>query len=345
MPPERTKELVDQLRTWYRAGTTRQMDLASALGLSRQSLAEILSGRNGLTGEQAIAINSFLSDKHMNTKADYRAHLERINKKHEAHKDPLTLNEAWEQIDELHARLYPDAEPLKYEDYPKPLKAAQEMAAELDAQLKAQSVATSTPAGAIAITPALTEPTDTPAIERPAVRQTELKTRMAEFRPPAQPLTEPDTNIMTIAELRCALQNEKDVHLQSVYYQELKRREPLTANGRSSNAPSGTTLVSTAELEQLQCSVEKSRSLHGGKREQVGVSNLKQSLAAKASLPDAGSLAFIVRPETPLTEIDQLRVELNAEKDSAKRTALYKRIKTLENDAKLSNSRARLRGA
>jgi transcriptional regulator with XRE-family HTH domain len=63
--PERTKELVDQLRAWYKNGTTRQMDLAAALGLKRQQLAEILSGRNRPTGEQTLIIQDFLKDKPM----------------------------------------------------------------------------------------------------------------------------------------------------------------------------------------------------------------------------------------------------------------------------------------
>jgi plasmid maintenance system antidote protein VapI len=245
MPPERTKELVDQLRTWYRAGTTRQMDLASALGLSRQSLAEILSGRNGLTGEQAIAINSFLSDKHMNTKADYRAHLERINKKHEVHKDPLTLNEAWEQIDELHARLYPDAEPLKYEDYPKPLKAAQEMAAEMDAQLKSRSTAPkpSPSTNPLPVPPAIqSPPAPKPETQLPAARTaTPLPTTAWErevlraHQAATADLSSEPLDKQSIPQLRSALNAEKDPTVCADIYRHLtERKDEIAALNRDS---------------------------------------------------------------------------------------------------------------
>jgi hypothetical protein len=114
MPPERSKVLVDQLHAWYKAGTTRQMDLAAALELRPQQLAEILAGRNGLTGEQALAINSFLESQSMATATSQR----RLNPSHQRPTsqaddepldpmtdEPLTLYEASEVIDALRAKL------------------------------------------------------------------------------------------------------------------------------------------------------------------------------------------------------------------------------------------------
>jgi DNA-binding XRE family transcriptional regulator len=65
MPPERTKELVDQLRAWYKAGTTRQKDLANLLGLTPQALNEILAGRNQPNSETALRILEFLKEQSM----------------------------------------------------------------------------------------------------------------------------------------------------------------------------------------------------------------------------------------------------------------------------------------
>jgi hypothetical protein len=66
------------------------------------------------------------------------------------------------------------------------------------------------------ITPAPTLSTPT-AIEPPSA-----PTLVAQL-PAASTAT--STDVMSIAELRCALQNEKDVVLQSVLYKELKRRD------------------------------------------------------------------------------------------------------------------------
>jgi hypothetical protein len=65
MPPERAQELVDQLRSWYKTGTMRQMDLAAQLGLKPGQLNEILGGRNRPTAEQILIIQDFLKESSM----------------------------------------------------------------------------------------------------------------------------------------------------------------------------------------------------------------------------------------------------------------------------------------
>jgi hypothetical protein len=108
MPPERTRELVDQLRTWYKNGTTRQMDLAAELGLMPQQLAEILAGRNRPTAEQILTIQDFLKDKNMSIRlapgqkrrtSDDDEPLDHLTA------EPNTLAEARDMVDALRAEL------------------------------------------------------------------------------------------------------------------------------------------------------------------------------------------------------------------------------------------------
>ena len=300
MPPERTKQLVYELEAWYRSRNVRQKDLASALELTPQALSEILALRNRPTAEQILIIQDFLKDKNMSIR------LAPGQKRR-------TSND--------------DDEPLNFlTDEPNTLCQAREMVDALRAELKSK------PAPAIAITPAPPEPTDSQPAPQ-AIQPIPAPAPKPTVHLPAASMATPSIETLSIAELRCGLQNAKDASQQSVYYQELKRREPLTSKARDFHAPPGMELVSTAEMDALQRAVEKGRS------------RTRQSLAATSATPAAGSPVFMIRPESPVTALDRLRCELNAEKDTAKRTALYKQIKGMEQDAKLSNPRARLRGA
>jgi transcriptional regulator with XRE-family HTH domain len=310
MPPELSRQLVFELDAWYRSHKVRQKDLATELELSPQQLSEILSMRNRPTADQILNIQTFLLKE---IPMSIRTSTVRTRR---------TAND--------------EDEPLNFlTDEPDTLCEAREMVDALRAELQLRSQA---PASAGIVIPPADAPTTSvgdPRANAPADPGAHaprtIQPKPAVQIPTAAQAENPET--MSIAELRCGLQNEKDPNQQSIYYQELKRREPLTVSGRSSTVPAGTTPVPTVEIEQLQRVVEKSRSI------------TQHSLTTKAAMPAVRSPAFIVRPETPLTAIDQLRVELTAEKDSAKRTALYKRIKGMENDAKLSNPQARLRGA
>src|SRR6267154_2651676 len=61
----RTDELVEQLRIWYRSHGARQKDLATALGLTPQALAEILGKRNRPNSETTLRILDFLITENM----------------------------------------------------------------------------------------------------------------------------------------------------------------------------------------------------------------------------------------------------------------------------------------
>ena len=65
MPPELAPIIA--LRTWYENHDTKQKDLAAALGLSPQQLAELFSGRNKPTGVQLLKIQDFLNVQTMNS--------------------------------------------------------------------------------------------------------------------------------------------------------------------------------------------------------------------------------------------------------------------------------------
>lgn len=65
MPTE--KEIVDELRRFYEGGGMRQKDLAGALDLNPQQLAEILATRNRPTAAQILRIQEFLKDKTMSS--------------------------------------------------------------------------------------------------------------------------------------------------------------------------------------------------------------------------------------------------------------------------------------
>jgi DNA-binding XRE family transcriptional regulator len=102
MPPERSKQLVDELRQWYETHSTRQKDLAAALELSPQALNEILAGRNRPNGETVLRIVEFLETNNMiqvfTPKPDRPASVNHPDQ-------PRTLHEARERIAELNAQL------------------------------------------------------------------------------------------------------------------------------------------------------------------------------------------------------------------------------------------------
>ena len=61
--------------------------------------------------------------------------------------------------------------------------------------------------------------------------------------------------------------------------------------------------------------------------------------AAPNPAPSTRSTDMVIRPEKPVTELDRLRVALNAEQDSEKRAAIYRQIKQVERDARANESR------
>ena len=101
MPPERSKQLVDEIRAFYATGTMRQKDLAAALVLSPQALNEILAGRNQPNSETTLRMLEFLQTMKpqlVDPRATPRASTRDPN-------EPKTLQQAKEMIEALRAQL------------------------------------------------------------------------------------------------------------------------------------------------------------------------------------------------------------------------------------------------
>jgi DNA-binding XRE family transcriptional regulator len=101
MPPERSRQLVDEIRAFYATGTMRQKDLAAALGLSPQSLNEILSGRNNPNSETTLRMLEFLQT--MKPQLVDPPAMPRVSTRDP--NEPKTLHEAKGMIEALRAQL------------------------------------------------------------------------------------------------------------------------------------------------------------------------------------------------------------------------------------------------
>jgi DNA-binding XRE family transcriptional regulator len=125
MPPERSKLLVDEIRAFHATGTMRQKDLAAALGLSPQSLNEILSGRNNPNSETTLRMLEFLQNMKpqlVDPPAMPRASTRDPN-------EPKTLHEAKGMIEALRAQLKGCAAPLPCKPASPPATAGRSQAA------------------------------------------------------------------------------------------------------------------------------------------------------------------------------------------------------------------------
>ena len=58
----RTKKLLEELKTWCDAKHGRRAELAHLLGLPRQTVTELLNGRQNPTGEQILTIHEIWDD-------------------------------------------------------------------------------------------------------------------------------------------------------------------------------------------------------------------------------------------------------------------------------------------
>jgi len=60
--PERTKKLLSELEAWCNREYGRRSEVARVLEVSPQAVSNWLSGRQELTGEQALALLEFLGE-------------------------------------------------------------------------------------------------------------------------------------------------------------------------------------------------------------------------------------------------------------------------------------------
>jgi transcriptional regulator with XRE-family HTH domain len=84
---EPTQKYVADLKRWYESHGMAQKDLAAAVGMSPQGLADLFSNRNQPTGAQAVAILEFLQSQNMSVITNRPV--------------PKTLLEAKEQLEAL----------------------------------------------------------------------------------------------------------------------------------------------------------------------------------------------------------------------------------------------------
>jgi hypothetical protein len=198
---------------WYRSHAMRQKDLASALELSPQALAELLSLRNRPTGEQALRIAEFLETETMKSELV----------------DPPTF----------------PAERTRDPNEPQTLHQAKEMIDALRAELKSK------PPAAIAITPAPTKPAGTPAplatqptpapkpaVELPAASSVAMATTaltawdrevLRAHQAATADLSSEPLEKQSISQLRSALNAEKDPTVRAAIYRQLTARKEEAA--------------------------------------------------------------------------------------------------------------------
>jgi hypothetical protein len=84
---EPDQKCVIDLKHWYASHDMAQKDLAAAVGMTPQGLADLFSNRNQPTGAQAVAILKFLQSQNMSVITERRT--------------PKTLAEAKEQLEAL----------------------------------------------------------------------------------------------------------------------------------------------------------------------------------------------------------------------------------------------------